>query len=152
MSKRAGALLEPGSTKDPRAKLSDQDLKTSQRAFRWSMELIDGGGKWAISEKVFRKDWCSAILPKLEDYEKKTWAIIANDSSGKSHGTRNHHIAVSNLSKAARKRLRKIEMNDLDQLYSFRLGAKKRLFGVVHDYLFKLVWYDPDHEVCPSKR
>lgn len=150
--KRAGALLEPGSSKDPRAKRSDQDLKTSQQLFKWSTELIDSGGKWALCASVFRNHWCKRILPKLVEYERKTWATIANDSSGKSRGTRNHHIAVSKLSKEARKRLKKIEMNDLDQLYSFRLGGKKRLFGVVHDDVFKLVWYDPEHEVCPSKR
>ena len=150
--KTPGIRQEPVSAKKPRAKLTDQDLKASQSKFRWSLALADREGKWAFGDEVFGEDWCSKILPKLKDFEGKTWAIIANQSSGRSRGTRNHHITCSDLVKGARKRLKQINMDDLGQLYSLRLEGKRRLFGVVQGHVFKLLWYDPRHEICPSRR
>lgn len=151
--KTPGIRQEPVSAKKPRAKLTDQALKASHIKFRWSLVLADREGKWAFGDKVFGgRDWCLEILPKLKDFEGKTWAIIANQSSGRSSGTRNYHIARSALVKGARKRLKQIDMNDLDELYSLRLDGKRRLFGVVQDHVLKLLWYDPRHEICPSTR
>ena len=153
-NKAPSADEKPVASRIPRAILPDKDLKTSQSPFKWSLQLADREGRWGFNDKVFADSWCGDILLKLQALEMKTWAIIANDSSGKSKGkgTRNHHIAVHDLSKNARKRLKKIKLDDLDQLFSLRINGKKRLFGIVENHVMKLLWYDPRHEVCPTKR
>jgi len=114
-----------------------------------SLILAGNGG---FNNKVFRNEWCKNILPKLLDFERKSWAIIANDSSGKSRGTRNHHVSINDLDKVAQKRLKKLQLDESNSLYSLRLDGKKRIWGIVHNNVLNLLWYDPYHHVCPSKR
>ncbi len=148
------ARREPSGAKEPRAKAvtDDQDLKSERKPFDWSLdEFADFGGKWDFTKKVFRDYWCTKIVCKFKNFETMTWAEIANATKGQGRGTKHHHVAVSDLSKAANKRLKKIKRNDLDQLYSLRLGGKIRIYGVLEGTVLKVLWYDPQHEVCPSK-
>lgn len=142
---------EPGGAKEARGRVTDQDLKSNHNKFEWSLALADYDGKWGFTTEVFRSEWCGKILQKLKNYESNKWTEIANPTSGRSSGTRNHHVVVSNLIKSAKKRLRELDLDDLDQLYSLRLEGKVRLYGVVHGHVFKIIWYDTNHEICPSK-
>lgn len=146
------ASLDPREKKSARSDISDLELKSSQNHFAWSLDLADYDWKWGFGTSVFRNEWCKHILGKLKEFESKSWAIIANDSSGKTSGTRNHHVSVSKIDRSAQKRLRRIEMEDVDQLYSLRLTGKKRLFGVIHNYVLKVLWYDPNHEIFKSRK
>ncbi len=145
------AANEPSGAKEARGRVTDQDLKSNHNKFEWSLALADYVGKWGFTTEVFRSEWCSKILPKLKDYEANKWTEIANATSGRSRGTRNHHVDISSLTKNARKRLKELKLDDLDQLYSLRFESRKRLYGVVHGHVFKIIWYDTSHEICPSK-
>jgi hypothetical protein len=37
-----------------------------------------------------------------------------------------------------------------EDIYRFRLGNKRRLWGFRRVNLFEILWYDPDHNVYPT--
>jgi len=71
-----------------------------------------------------------------------TWAEI--------HRSGSHAIPIENLCSEAQKRLADIEQDDTDELYSFRVSGKERLWAVRLGQFARLLWWDPEHEVCPS--
>ncbi len=75
-----------------------------------------------------------------------TWNDILRDRK------RNHSVQKTELISEARKRLLKINQEDLDDLFRFRFSGKQRLWGIRQQQSFKLLWWDPDHEICPSAK
>lgn len=84
----------------------------------------------------------SMITPQLQSYESMRWREIK--------GHRNHFIEVNNIRKEAQKCLRDNDQDDLDVVFSLTLQGEPRVFGVIRSGVFKIMWYDPKHEVCPS--
>lgn len=78
------------------------------------------------------------------------WREIRLQTSGKH--LRHHPQPITSLCSAARRRLRELELDDLDtEIFRFRDGGKKRLWGFDRDGIFYAVWWDPDHEVYPTE-
>jgi hypothetical protein len=83
------------------------------------------------------------ILDKLKSIENSTWPDIERGGS--------HFIPVSNVIKDAQARLRHLKLDDIDQLFSLRLTGAERLWGLRTNDVFSLLWWDPNHEICPSE-
>ena len=82
----------------------------------------------------------------------QTWSQIFGASGGRTHGTNSHFIDITGCTKEAQVQANKIGLNE-DRLFSLRLGGKPRLFGVIEpNGCFFVIWYDPNHDVCPSIR
>jgi hypothetical protein len=114
----------------------------------WRLSLLDPdhAGRWAWStadEPMLRQ-----IVDFLSQMERLTWAEIrAQVHSG---GHRKHHaIPVGQLCPEARQRLRHLRLDDLDELFEFRLGSKRRLWGFIANGVFYPVWWDEHHQVYP---
>jgi len=71
---------------------------------------------------------------------------VRNDSH-----KRDHPIDPDTILLDARKRLAQQVKGDYDELWRFRFGSAKRLWGVKIGDVFYAVWWDPLHKVCPSK-
>lgn len=108
----------------------------------WLFSSIDFDGPWC-PKKLTGNDlvW---LVDRLRDKEMMTWHEIEADGS--------HHIATERVISDARKRLREIRRDDLDRLWSMRLGGKERLWGVKNGDAFSILWWDPEHEICPSAK
>lgn len=91
------------------------------------------------------------VLKKLQSYEGMTWGEIQSSSGGKTHGTNSHFEKMSELCKEARKRAEELHIYE-DYIFSLRLDGKKRLFGLIEDGVFLVIWYDPNHEIYPSEK
>ena len=91
------------------------------------------------------------ISKKLSSYEKMSWAEIdgTSKSGTDSKGSRNHFISVNDMIKQARTRLDKLHLT-FEEYYSIALTGKERLWGILSDGIFYILWYDQNHEVCPS--
>ena len=63
-----------------------------------------------------------------------------------------HFISIDKLCKDAQKRLEELHLDDVEELYSLRLTGTKRLFGIRVGASLEILWYDPDHSICPSIR
>jgi hypothetical protein len=61
-----------------------------------------------------------------------------------------HPIAIESLSKPAQQRLVAIQEDDIDVLMSFRITGPKRVFCIREREVMRVLWYDRDHQVCPS--
>ena len=84
-----------------------------------------------------------AIRKKLSDFETMLWRDIRTSS--------NHHpIPVAKLCKEAQDRLKQIGQDDIDELFSFRLTGKERLFGILDAEVLWILWWDPLHLSHPS--
>lgn len=87
----------------------------------------------------------SEILARLRGFETMSWSEILI-AAKKQH----HTIPLERLSKPARGRLVQINLDDRDSLISLRLSSKERIWGFLAESTFYLVWWDPEHRVCPA--
>jgi hypothetical protein len=106
---------------------------------------MDHDGPW--SWKTLPPEKLREILEKLAGWEKKTWGQVHGDAHDSQHS-----VDLARLIKPARDRLRELDLDDLDSLFRFRLSGEERLWGVPLDNVFYVLWWDPNHEVCPSKK
>ena len=112
----------------------------------WSFRHADQE-MWCV-----REHFCYEILSKLVDYEGMTWNEILNATGGKgSRGTKNHPIEINSLVKTARKRLEELNIVE-SSLVSLTVGSKGRLWGWIAEGTMNILWFDPEHEICPSKK
>ena len=104
---------------------------------------MDGPYGWNfVSESDIRQ-----VLDALRSFESMSWIAIKSSTSHNSH-----FIAVDSLSQRARQRLNEIEQDDVDQLFSLRLSGLKRIFGFLDNGILSILWWDPEHAVCPSTK
>lgn len=133
----------PKSTEDA---LSYLNKRPSWRFSRCDMEHE----KWSVfQDGVLRDD----IIEKLKSYEGMTWGEIQQASGGKAEGNGNnsHFENVSDFIKEAQKRIDELKLYE-DQLFSLRLKGKPRLYGIIDNGVFDVIWYDKEHEIYKSKK
>jgi hypothetical protein len=92
------------------------------------------------------KEKLDEIRQKLASLENSTWndlLLIAKKQ--------NHSIPVEDLDAAAQRRLHELGLDDIDAVISLRFSGKERVFGIPYNVALSLLWWDPDHLVCPSE-
>jgi uncharacterized protein with von Willebrand factor type A (vWA) domain len=96
---------------------------------------------------------CAKVLEHLAQLEGNTWAEIRSEASGSGH-SRNHRVPTAQLSPPAQARLTEIGLDDVEHVFSFRLGGRERLWGIVlpESFACYLLWWDPEHTVYPVAR
>ena len=87
----------------------------------------------------------SEIVPKLHEYESMTWGDM-NGPSG------SHSVEVQKLCKDAQDRLIALGKDEQGQLFSVRITGERRVWGVKDIAILRVIWWDPDHAVCPSMK
>jgi hypothetical protein len=105
------------------------------------MELVDPYGWHRVDATTLLH-----IREKLAHFESMTWNEIL--VVGK---RRNHSIDIGAITAEARQRLEAIGLG-LDEVVSLRLSGAERVFGYLDNGVLVLLWWDPDHQVCPSLR
>lgn len=109
----------------------------------FGLQLLDHGGRWswsglAADEVKFIADHC------------KSWESMRAGEFMNVDG--NTPIPFANLCDDAQERLREIDLGEHDgAFWHLRPAGKLRIWGVLRGNIFYLVWWDPNHEVCPSK-
>jgi hypothetical protein len=107
----------------------------------WRFSTTDKGGPFPWPKGQEQE---LAIVSKLHEFDSMDWSEI----KGKQH----HFLSYSCLSKEAKDRLKTLELDDeVENLFSFHLQGKPRIIAIYHLGQAKLLWYDPEHKVCPSK-
>ena len=109
----------------------------------WNISFLDIDGEWGW-DKVDKKILMGLIYTRLVEYENKTWHEILINSS-----KRNHRIPVKNLCPHAQKRLKELYQDDIDEVISLGLKSTERIYGIIDRNILKILWWDPDHNVCP---
>ena len=85
------------------------------------------------------------IQQKLASFEALTWNEIL--IQGKKQ---NHLVRRRDLCKAAQDHLVHVRLDDVDELISLHLSGKERVWGIRSHNVLTVLWWDPDHAVCPS--
>jgi hypothetical protein len=80
----------------------------------------------------------------MRDFETMAWPEIL--------GRNNHAIPLGDLCYAAQKRLVEIQQDDVDDLISLRLTGTMRVWGIRDRNILKILWWDPNHNVCPTQK
>ena len=139
--KKPKAERQPAApTKRPRRA---PELTHNTEKVAWRFGWMDHDGIWSWNQVDAAKHL--EIQQKLGHWEDKTWAqILSEDPSAQ------HTVEVSALIKEAQNRLVEKKLEDCDTLFRFRLTGTERLWGARMENIFYLLWWDPDHEVCPS--
>jgi len=108
----------------------------------WRFSHADKGGPWAwtgLTDPEYKR-----VQERLHQFEGMTWQQIL--------ATGSHLIKQCDLTKEARDRLGELELDDLEELMSFRVEGAVRVFCVQQTNVMHVFWYDPKHAVCPSQK
>ncbi len=91
------------------------------------------------------------ILSFLRDMGRCTWTEILTMRSG---GRPEHHFQEAETFDADAKRdFKKAKLDERfsEEMFRFRLGSRKRLWGFRHEATFHVVWWDDEHKVYPTE-
>jgi hypothetical protein len=106
------------------------------------LEFCDPFGWHEVDQPTIEK-----IRDRLKHFETMTWREILTEG-----GKRNHLVKVGDLCKEAQQRLQVIRQDDLAELLSLGLTGRERIWGILDNGVVKLLWWDPEHLVCPSHK
>ena len=107
----------------------------------WKVAGIDDNSPWGWNQLTC-PDFLRNIWEKMRNFETMTWIDILG---------RNHHeIPVSNIIKQAQKRLEELGYDDEETLVSFHITGQQRIWAIRSGEEAFLLWWDPNHEICPS--
>ena len=136
MAKKKAIPTREGVYRDARFSLPD----VKSQPISWRFSLMDTEGPFAFA-KLKPSTW-GRILARMKEWESMTWAELM--------GERNHEIPVERLSGAALRRLEELKLDDIDAVCSIHMDGKSRFFGIRFENVFHVLWWDPEHQVCPS--
>ena len=124
-------------TIEPKKQAKSRELRPTQihLTFAW----FDGGHRWCDGAKTYSHFF--DIAKKLKWYESMDW---------KDTFARDHAVNVSSIIPEAQRRLTELKLDDVDQLWRFRLDGATRLWGLRIGSCFFALWWDPEHKICPS--
>jgi len=127
----------------PRVSEDAEAWKASRPTWSFAhLDLVAPVGGWMH----IRFDQLDELKGRFRNWETMTWNEIL--SAGRKQ---NHPIDVSKCIPAARARLRVLGLDDREQLMSLSVNSTARVIGIRDGTVFRIVWWDPDHQICPSQ-
>lgn len=118
--------------------------KTKERQpFRWSFSILDFDGPFGWNNCESKEKFLYILKKKGEIEDFNFQQLIAQGS---------HPIAIDKIIPEARKRLKKIKQDDVAGLFSLHFAGKHRVWCILVENVFKVLWWDPDHKICPCTK
>ncbi len=105
---------------------------------------MDPGGPYGWRQ-VASTEALVEIWDRLIWFESMTWREILVSSR-----KQNHRVGIHKLCPEAQARLEDIEQSDIDHLISLRISSRGRVWGILESHVLTVLWWDPEHQVCPS--
>ena len=125
--------------------VSRQPLPEAKERIVWSFSDVDREGRFAFNPKAID---CKKLLEKILDFSSMKWSELVPTDGGKSP---HHRLSPQALSVEAKARIKAKGLEEeSDAIFSFRLSNKERLIGIRNGVIFKVIWYDANHEFAPS--
>ena len=144
--KRAKSEFTPKVEKRPRIDQNISPENIEKKTLIWRLKFVDMLGPWGwfnIKEKD--KGVLLDIRNRLGEFERMTWGEIGKKNQ-------NHPIPVDKIANKAQKRLKEINLDFVENLYSLRITKQSRLWGYRDNNMFYILWWDPEHTVYSSKK
>jgi hypothetical protein len=134
---------QPEESKGPRIDNDPEEYYSVRPSWRLNkLELCDPFGWHQVD-----RDTLENVRTKLIAFESMTWREILLDTK-----KRNHSVKTKDLCKGAQERLEALRLDDVDRVLSLHLTGKERVWGLFSQGVLSLLWWDPNHEICPSTR
>ncbi|KAB1979239.1 hypothetical protein [Streptomyces triticiradicis] len=111
----------------------------------WRFTHLDREGPWGLHSLDHAR--LLELISEMVKFESQTINELFRQGEwpGKCHD-------VPQLpNRAALDRLDAIGLADMTKIWKLRIGGKGRLWGFLVGNVFHVVWWDPEHEVWPSK-
>ena len=137
--KRPKKAFTPTPSKTPKVGVPED---AERQTIQWSFLRFDNH-VWHDHQYQFGP-FCE-IAGHMKSYERMTWAQVRSASGG-----RDHPLPMSKLTADAQRRLEGLKLDDFDELWRLRFTGVKRVWGVRIGRVFNVLWWDPQHKVCPS--
>lgn len=142
MSRNKAAKWDKDPTPQKKPKFSgDPKVKGAPIVWRFSHADRDGPFRWPA---IYESDCLREVVERLAAVEGLNEKQLGDAGS--------HSIDLIKLSQEAKDRLTEIKHDDLDSLFSLRVNGKLRIFCIHHQNIMRVLWFDPDHKVCPSEK
>lgn len=132
---------QPPVGKIPRAGANPETI--NKEFICWHFGIADLDGPWGWKSVDYETLW-NRIYQRIKNFESMTWGEILRDRK------RNHYIKPTNVIPEARRRLEELNLDDQTNLLSLTVSGTERVWGVRDRHIFKVLWWDPDHQICPS--
>ena len=137
--KKPKSLITPHERKEPKLSAFPVD---DRNGFEFKAEQMDKKGQWGWDN--FESKDTREVFQRIFELQKLTWQELVKTGS--------HPISIQDIIPAAQKRLIEIEKDDFDELFSLRVVGRKRIWAIRERNILWLLWWDPNHEVCPSHK
>lgn len=116
---------------------------------RWSFAKLDAyHSEWGVQPN---SRLLAELLIRFQSWEASTWGEILTYTGGRRDNTQSHSIPVSLLCPEARARLRHLNLDSYDELYSLAITGRRRVWGIMIEETgtFQMLWYDANHAIYP---
>jgi len=124
---------------------SDPEYYLGQKPV-WRFSDFDWDGPWGLlpcQEKI--ENLRSHIEQHLANFESMTWSEIQKAAGGRAQGNNSHHLERDKLNKKANDRLDSKGIK-ADTIFSLRLDAGTRIYGVREGNCLRIAFFDPYHK------
>lgn len=119
-----------------------EPVTVGQRKPSWVFNTMDTDHPrwgWYLADTECLKK----LQRRLSNFESMTWLEIERKDDS-------HSIPVSRIVGEAQRRLIELRQDDISDVYSLRISGRERLWGIRDEERLKILWWDPDHEICPA--
>lgn len=131
--------------------VKNENYESENKLVIWRFDMIDRNGSFAFDlnrDDFYHKE----VMEKMLEYSTMTWADIRKQTHDRGK-SKHHFLDGENLSPEAKERIKKMKLEQYsDMIFSFALQNKLRIVGIREHEHFHVLWYDPNHEICPSKK
>lgn len=117
---RKRATFESKVSRGKRAVIVEGSVDGDLKSILWSFSLFDHFKTWANDAS----DCFCEVSQRLQQFEERTWREVQTDRK------QNHPVALNRLSDIATRRLAELQLDDVDELWSFRFKGTWRLWGI----------------------
>lgn len=146
MAKRRGRRKHPKGAEGlgGKPKIPRQEPAPDPRAQYpvWQVSSIEWDPPWGW--RAVNLPTAGKIHERLSNFESMTWHEIL--------GRHSHEISTRRISSAAQRRLRELELDDVELVVSLRVSGRERIWGILDRNIFRALWWDPNHEVYPVEK
>lgn len=143
-SKQPRAAAAPADVKAPRAlHVDDSEVKDRCLVYRFAEFDPDGPPDF---HSMDHDKWVQ-VMKALAGYETQTVGTIwsATDNGCKVYELDTAHENIV-------KRLFDLGRDDETAVHTLRVTGRIRVMGFLRDHIFHVLWFDPEHQMSPSKK
>ena len=120
---------------------------------QWRFDRLERNGKFAFD--LSRADFDHReVLEKIIAYSNMTWSDVKKQTHDRKGKSKHHFLDMSSISADGRDSFKSRGFEGVydDSIFSFSFQNKLRIIGIRENEKFYAVWFDPQHEFCPSKK